>query len=273
MLAVLRKFFLVTFFGIVILAAPVSTQSAEEIPVELKGVGITEHLGDTIPLDLEFRDETGNLVTLGKYIDGDLPVILTLVYYECPNLCTLLLNGLISSLEQMKWSVGSQFKIVTVTINPAETFELAAEKKEAYLEKYGRENTGPSWHFLTGTEENIKKLTDAVGFGYRYDEDQKEFAHSAAIFVLSPDGKISRYLYGITFRPKDLKLALLEAGKGKIGNVVDRLLLFCYHYDPKGRKYALFATNLMKGAGILTILGLGIIIIRSGKRKKGSTKA
>lgn len=253
---------LFVFFSIPIVRA------AEEIPIELKGITIKEHLGDKISLDLQFTDENGQKVTLGEYINGELPVILTLVYYACPNLCTLLLNGFVSSLEQIKWSVGDQFKIVTLSIDPTETAKLATLKKETYLGKYRRENAGSSWHFLTGTEENIKKIANEVGFGYRYDEDQKEYAHSAAIFVLTPDGKISRYLYGITFNPRDVKLALLEASQGKIGNIVDRLLLFCYHYDPKNRQYALFATNLMKGAGGLTILGLALMILFLKKRKK-----
>lgn len=243
-------------------------QAAEEIPIELKGVGITEHLGAHISLDLEFTNENGKTVPLSKYFEGDLPVILTLVYYECPQLCTFVLNGLVSSLKKMKWTVGEKFKIVTISIDPTETSELAIQKKKVYLEKYGRKNAEVNWHFVTGSEENIKQLANEIGFGYRYDDDQKQFAHSAAIYVLTPDGKISRYLYGITYKPRDVKLALLEASKGKIGNVVDRLLMFCYHYDPQGRKYALFATNVMKGAGGITVLGIGLMVFQLGRRKK-----
>jgi len=266
-----KQFFLVLFVGLISLIGPL-TRAAEEIPFELKGVGITEHLGDQIDLNLEFTDENGKTVLLKDYFTGDLPVILNLVYYECPMLCTFVLNGLTSGLTNLKWSVGEKFRVVTLTIDPEETPELALLKKKAYLEKYKRTGTDKNWPFLTGSAENIRQLAKQIGFGYRYDDEQKDYAHAAAIFFLTPEGQISRYLYGVQYEPRDIKLALLEASKGKIGNVVDRLLMFCYHYDPKGKKYALFATNVMKGAGGVTIIGIGIIVTTLGRRNKRKKK-
>ena len=242
-------------------------QAHEAVPIELEGIGITEHLGDTIDLNLPFVDESGQAVTLKKYFDGVHPVILTLVYYECPNLCHFLLNGFTDSLNQLAWSAGEQFNIVTVSIDPKEKYLLAGPKKKSHLEIYQRATAANGWHFLTGQEKNIQPLAAQVGFGYRYDADEKQYAHPAAIFILTPTGKISRVLYGITFNPRDLKLALLEATEGKIGTAVDKFLLFCYHYDPKGRKYALFATNLMKGAGAVTVFAVGSLLL-FGKKKR-----
>jgi protein SCO1/2 len=242
--------------------------AAEPTPIELKEVGIEEHLGQKLPLDLEFKDEQGNSVALSKYFDGQHPVILALVYYSCPNLCNFLLNGLTATFKKMTWNVGDQFQLVAVSIDPNEKPDLAVKKMHAYVESYGRPQTEKGWHFLTGAEEQIKKLAGEVGFKYKYDTDQKQYAHAAAIYVLTPDGKLSRYLYGIDFNPRDLRLALLEATQGKIGSIVDQFLLFCYHYDPKGRKYALMATNLMKGAGAMTVVGIAGFLAVLGKGKK-----
>ncbi len=228
--------------------------AAEPVPVELKGVGIEEHLGQSISLDTSFTDETGQSVSLRNYFDGKRPVILTLGYYTCPNICHYLLDGCWGSLQKLSWSVGNQFEVVSVSIHPGETPEQALNKKKQM-------KAPENWHFLVGKEDQSQKLAHEVGFQYRYDSDQKEYAHPSAIFVLTPDGKISRYLYGIQFRSLDLRLALLEASQGKIGNVVDKLLLFCYHYDPKGRKYSILATKLMSGAGAITVLGVILLLI------------
>ncbi|MBI4209596.1 MAG: SCO family protein [Deltaproteobacteria bacterium] len=232
------------------------SHAAEPVPVELQEVGIEENLGDAISLDLEFVDETGAPVPLRAFFDGEHPVLLNLVYYECPNLCNFLLNGFTEGLTGLRWTAGDEFQIVTVSIDPREGPELAATKKEAYLKLYKRSEAREGWHFLTGSESHVRQLAQEIGFRYRYDEDQKQYAHAAAVFVLTPQGEISRYLYGIDYPPRDLKLALLEASQGKIGNPVDKFLLFCYHYDPKGRRYALFATNLMKIAGGATVVGI-----------------
>ncbi len=242
--------------------------AAEKVPVELKGVGIEEHLGDRISLELPFLNENGESLPLRSFFHKNKPVILALVYYNCPNLCHYLMNGFSDSLRGLEWTVGKEFEVVVVSIDPTEAPMLAKQKKETYLKAYGRENISPGWHFLTGQDANIKKLANEIGFRYRYDTDNKEYAHSAAIYVLTTDGKISRYLYGVHFKPLDLKLSLMEASQGKIGNVVDKFLLFCYHYDPKSRKYAIFAVNLMKLGGVVVLLGLGILWCILNRRKR-----
>lgn len=243
-------------------------QAAESVPVELQEVGIQENLGDGISLDLTFIDEAGSKVPLQSFFNGERPVILNLVYYECPNLCNFLLNGFVEGLSHLEWTAGEEFEIVTISIDPREGPPLAAAKKESYLKLYNRPEAKSGWHFLTGSESNIGQLADEIGFRYRYDEDQKQYAHAAAIFVLTPQGEISRYLYGIDYPPRDLKLALLEASEGKIGNPIEKFLLFCYHYDPKGQKYALFATNLMKVAGGGAVVGIVVFLSYLGIRQR-----
>lgn len=251
---------IILFFSIFVIGSNAS--AAESIPYELQGIGIEEKLGTHIPLDLVFKDEQGKEVKLQEYFKPNKPVIITMVYYGCPNLCGFLLNGFTDSLKEFAWSPGKEFEVLTVSIDPTEGPELAQGKKDSVLAAYGRAGVEKGWHFLTGSEEASKKLSQALGFNYRYDEDQQEYAHSAAIFVITPDGKISRYLYGIQFAVRDLKLSLMEATQGKIGNVVDKLLLFCFHYDPKGRKYALMATNIMKIGGAVMVLFMAIFFIR-----------
>lgn len=232
-------------------------RAANTVPPELKDVGITEKLGNSLSLDtFAFKDETGAEVKLSQFF-GKKPVILTLVYYGCPNLCNYLLNGLVDSMKPLAWTPGKEFDIVTVSIDPTENAKLAQAKKTSYLESYGRPSAAFGWHFLTGSEDQIKKLAGEVGFGYRYDDQEKQYAHSAAIFVLTPQGKISRYLYGIQWAEKDLRLALLEASSGKIGTIVDRLLLFCYRYDPHTRKYSIYLTKVMQAGSAGTILVFG----------------
>jgi protein SCO1/2 len=236
--------------------APVA--QANSLPEQLEGIGITEKLGNSVSLhSLRFRDEAGQEVALGQYFSQHRPVILTLVYYQCPNLCNFLLNGFTDSLKKLKWSVGDQFDIVTVSIDPHETPELGRRKKAAYVHEYGRPSAERGWHFLTGDEAQIRKLAGEVGFGYRYVEAEKQFAHAAAIFVLTPEGKVSRYLYGIDFKERDLKLSLLEASDGKIGTVLDRILMYCYRYNPTTRKYSVYLTQLMQGGGAVTLLLFG----------------
>ena len=248
--------------------------AAEKTPKELVGVGIDEKLGAQISLDLTFRNRRGEIEPLKNFFDGKHPVILNLVYYRCPNVCHYLLDGFVSSLKKLPWVVGDQFQVVTVSINPEENEEDAKKKRQQILHHYRHQPAIVGWHFLTsdsGEEKNIRKLADEVGFRYQYDSDRKEYAHPSVIFVLTPEGKISRYLYGIQFSRTDLKLALLEAVDGKIGSVVDKLLLYCYHYDPKNRKYALLAVNSMKIGGSVTLLGLVLFLFflsRVRKNKK-----
>ena len=244
-----------------------SIRAAEPVPPELQGIGITPTLGEMLPLSLTFQNEQGKTVALGSFFKGKKPVILALVYYECPNLCTFLLNGATEGLSKIPMTIGNEFDFVAVSIDPKETPELASQKKEAYLKEYGRPQAAEGWHFLVGQEENIKKLADSVGFSYRYDAQEKQYAHAAAIFMATPDGKVARVLQGIQFNPRDLRLALVESSEGKIGTFTDQVLLFCFRYDPKGSRYGLFASNLMKGAGAATLLFLGFLLIRLRRKK------
>jgi len=253
-------------------ASTAFAQLAGQTPPELEEVGIEEHLDAKIPLTAEFVDEHGKRVRLGDYFDGERPVILTLNYYRCPMLCGLQLNGLVEGLVQMDWTIGDQFEMVTISINPLETPSLAGEKKQNYLKWYDRAGAGTGWHFLTGREDDIQRVAETVGFRYRYDEESDQYAHAAAIFVVMPDGRVARYLYGIEYPPSDLKLALLEASQGKIGNAFDQLILYCFHYDPSSRSYAPVAMNIMRLGGGATVfvlgLSLGALWLRDLRRKK-----
>jgi protein SCO1/2 len=252
-------------------ALPAAAQRTEPLPKDLEGVGITEHAGARLPLDLEFKDEDGKTVNLAQYFNGDRPVILTLGYYRCPMLCTLVLNSLVDGLKDLPWTPGQEFEIVTVSIDPTETPTLAKLKKQNYLEEYGRAGAAGGWHFLTGREESIRKLADAVGFGYRYVEERGQYAHPAAIFVVTPDGRMAKYLYGVLYQPKTLRLALAEAGQGKIGTTTDQLLLYCFHYDAQEGRYVLAATNIMRFGGATTAVVVGLWLAvswRRGARRK-----
>jgi protein SCO1/2 len=229
-------------------------------PDLLKDVGVDQKLNQSVPLDLTFRDEHGQPVQLAQYF-GHKPVILSLVYYNCPMLCTQVLNGLESSLKLIPMDIGKQFEVVTVSIDPTERPVLAEAKQALYTGIYGRTNAAQGWHFLTGDEQQIRQLADAVGFRYAYDPGSKQFAHASAIMVLTPKGKISRYFYGLQFPSRDLRLGLVEASEGKIGTPVDQLLLFCYHYDPSTGKYGLLIARLIQAAGVVTVLAIGGLIL------------
>ena len=248
------------------LAPPVAAQRAEPLPKQLEGVGITEHPGARVPLDLEFAAEDGRPLRLSQVISGSKPVILTLNYYRCPMLCGLLLSGLLDGLKQLPWTPGKEFEIVTVSIDPLETPKLAMLKKESYLTDYGRPGAAGGWHFLTGKDATIKALTGAVGFGYRYDEERQQYAHPAGIFLLTPDGRVARVLYGVVFEPKTLKLGLTEAGEGKIGSTTDQALLFCYHYDANAGRYVVAASNFMRLGGAATALVVGVWLMTAWRR-------
>ena len=234
----------------------------------LRDIGIDQHLNEQVPLDLTFRDEAGQSVRLGQYF-GQKPVILALVYYECPMLCTLTLNGLVSALKAVSFGVGNEFNVVTVSFNPAETPSLAAAKKNTYLKSYGRAGAETGWHFLTGDDASIKRLVDAVGFRYRYLPEQKQFAHAAGITVLTPSGKIARYFFGVEYAPRDLRLALVEASQEHIGSPVDRLLLYCFHYDPETGKYGAVVMNIVRLGGAVTVLVLGGALLVMWRRERG----
>jgi protein SCO1 len=221
-------------------------------PNELKKVSFGQNLGVQVPLDLPFRDEAGRAVHLSQYFTGR-PVILALVYYECPMLCVQALNGLVRSLKVLALEPGRDYAIVTVSFNPAETPAEAAAKKDEYIKRFDRPGAAGAWHFLTGPESSIRVLTETVGFHYVYDAATKQFAHPTGMIVLTPDGKTSKYIYGIDYGPRDLRLALVEASDNKIGTPVDRLLLYCYHYDPTTGKYGLVLMNVLRLAGVLTV--------------------
>jgi protein SCO1 len=264
-------------FGVVILAlaslpgfAQTLPLPTSKLPLELEGVGIDEHLGRDIDLDLTFVAENGYPVPLRNYFQQGRPVILNLVYYSCPMLCNLILNGETQVLREIPWMPGKEFEVVTISFDPRESFDLARQKKAVYLESYNR--PAPGWHFLTDYQGNAKRLAQLMGFNYRYDPRIEQYAHTAAIFVLTPKGRISRYLYGVRYRARDLRFALAEASEGKTTMTVERVLLFCYHYDPRTGSYTVFATNLMRAGGILTILIMAITLWRlfraEGKRRR-----
>ena len=225
-------------------------------PPRLENVGIEQRLDSQLPGDLAFRDETGQAVKLGDYF-GRKPLIMNLVYYNCTMLCGEALAGLSSAMRLVKFDVGKEFEVVTVSFDPRETPEIAAAKKKDYVKRYGRPGAETGWHFLTGSADSVNALTKAVGFQYQYDPNINQFAHATAIMVLTPQGRISRYFYGVDFPPKDLRMGLVEASQGKIGNPIDAVLLYCYHYDPATGKYGAVIANILRLAAAATILILG----------------
>jgi protein SCO1/2 len=242
-------------------ALPASAQREEPLPSELEGVGIDEHLGAQLPLDLPFMDENGRAVKIGDYIGGGKPVILNLVYFECPMLCTVVLNGMVNGLKPLDYLPGREFELVTVSFNPLETPALAKLKQESYIKDYGKPEAVAGWHFLTGSADSIKALTDAVGFHYKWNKERQQYAHEAAIYLVTPDGKLSRYLYGVQFEPQTLKLGLLEASQGKLGSTIDRVVLYCFHYDALSGRYAPAAMNIMRLGGVLTVIILALVLV------------
>jgi len=242
-----------------VLTAPTNPPSNVR-PAALLHVGIDQRLDNQLPLDLHFRDETGRDVRLGEYF-GKRAVILTPVYYGCPMLCSQILTGLVSGLKPLTFRAGKEFEGIAVSFDPTETRELAMQKQQNYAARYGRAGSEHGFHFLTGDEPAIKTLTDALGFRYTYDPHTKQFAHASGVMVATPEGRISRYLYGVDYAPRNLRLSLVEASARKIGSPVDELLLFCYHYDPATGKYGAFAINFLRLAAAATILGIAILLL------------
>lgn len=258
-------------FGfLIVLAAPAMAQVLQDSLPELRNIDVVEHLGEKIPLDTRLVNDRGDTVTLAQYLGQDKPVVMVMGYYNCPMLCQMVLNGLSDGLRTVPWEPGKDYLLLNVSINPRETAELAAAKKKNYLEYFRRDNAAEGWHFFVGPEEQTHSLAEALGFKFYYDETRQEYAHAAVAFILSPDGVISRYLYGLTFKANDLKLAILEASEGKIGNTIDRILLYCYHYDPDAKGYVVFASNIMKLGGLLSLillfLFLAILWLKDRKR-------
>ena len=240
-------------------------------PPGLKNVGIEQHLNEQIPPELAFRDETGKAVRLGDYF-GHKPMILNLVYYRCPMLCGEVLSGLESALRVLKFDVGKEFDVLTVSFDAHETPEMASAKKAEYIKRYGRAGAGQGWHFLTGPQQSIDALTRAAGFQYQYDPKTQQFAHATAILVLTPEGRIAQYYYGVEYAPKDLRLGLIQASQNKIGTVVDQVLLYCYHYDPTTGKYGAVITRVLQLSALATLLVLGTflaVLFRRGGGQPG----
>jgi len=237
----------------------------EPLPPELEGVGIAERLNQLLPLDAEFTTHDRRSVPLRTFFDGRRPVVLVLNYYRCPMLCGLLLNGLLDALQELDWTAGEQFQIVTVSFNPREGPELANLKRQNYLKQYGRPAAEAGWHFLVGRQENIQRLLDATGFSVKRDEATGEYAHASALILCTPDGRIARYLRGVVFEPRTLRLSLVEAAEGKIGTTMDQLLLFCYHY--RDGQYTLATMNIARGAGLITLAIVAAILITLWRRE------
>jgi protein SCO1 len=234
--------------------------AGSQTPAALKGVDVIERLGDFLPEGVRFVDSEGRPFQLAEALHQGKPVILTLVYYRCPALCSLVLSGLTRSLRAVDLKLGDDYRVVTVSIDPTETPRVAAESKRGHMQALGVDPTTQAWTFGTGTEEEIRTLARALGFQYTYDEPTKQYAHAAVIFVLSPDGKISRYLYGIDFPPRDMKMALVEASKGKVGTTLDRVLLSCFKYDPATRRYEPYVLAFVRIGGLLVFLALAFLL-------------
>lgn len=243
------------------------TAGAQSVQDVMREVRFDQRLNAQLPLEAGFRDEAGQTVQLGDYF-GRRPVVVALVYYQCPMLCTFVLNGLVKGMKPLKFEPDREFDIVVVSFNPKETPQLAAEKKAAYLKEYGRTRTAPGWHFLTGDEESIRRVTDTAGFHYMYDPKTGQYAHASGIMVATPEGKLFRYFYGIEYAPRDLRFALVEASANKLGTPVDQLLLYCFHYDPLKGKYGLLITRVIRLAGSATVLALGTFLFVMFRRER-----
>jgi protein SCO1 len=269
--AVLRFFLVILVAASLLAGAYAQMPNAASIPEPLREVGIDQKLDDQIPLDLSFSDEMGREVKLSQYF-GQHPVILVFAYYECPMLCTLVLNGVLRALRVLQFTAGKDFEVVIVSFNPKETPELAKAKKDSYLENYNRPLGINGWHFLTGKEPSIKALTNAAGFHYKYDAERDQYIHASGIMVLTPQGKLARYFYGVEYSARDLRLAIVESSAGKIGSPVDQVLLYCYHYDPLTGKYGVAAMNLIRLLAIATVVALATFMIISFRRDRVAQK-
>jgi len=240
---------------------------------ELAGVDIVEHLKGQLPADAAFRDAEGKAVHLGDYFDHKRPTLLVFAYHTCPMLCSLVLDATVRALNDVQWTVGREFDVVSISIDPNDTPETATRKRGQVVSSYPRAGGATvGWRFLVGDETNIRKVTDAIGFQYRYDERQKQYAHPAAIYLLTPEGHIARYLYGIAYPPNDVRLGLLEAAEGRSVSTTDRILLYCYHYDPQGKHYSIVAMNVMRLGGVVTLGALGTFLTIMWARERGRRK-
>ncbi|MDP9359958.1 MAG: SCO family protein [Acidobacteriota bacterium] len=250
-------------FALFLAAFPAFAQTNSAAPAQLPGkVAIAQKLDVQLPMDLMLRDETGRVVRLGQYFNHGRPVLLNFMYYRCPMLCPMVMDGIANGLTELRFDIGKEFDVVTVSMDPRDTPEQAAVKKEQYVKRYGRFGAANGWHFLTGPESAIKRLTNTVGFQYAYDIKTDQFAHGTALIAVTPQGRVSRYLYGFEYKARDLRLALVEASAGKIGTATDAILLLCYHYDPATGKYSRTAMNFVRAGGVATVLGIaGFIFV------------
>ncbi|MFN0123807.1 MAG: SCO family protein [Blastocatellia bacterium] len=245
----------------------VSAQINKDLPEDIRGLQIDEKLNTNVDLDLTFINEEGQTVTLRDYFSKGRPVVLNLVYYACPMLCGMVTKGVTNVLRDIPWTPGREFEVVTISFDPRETAPLAKAKKEAVLSDYGRPQAREGWHFLVDTNDNAKKLSDQVGFKYRWVEDNKQFAHGSVTFILTPEGKISRYLYGLSYQPRDMRLALTEASNGKVGSTIEQFLLYCYHYDPAARSYVPMARRIMKIGGVVIVSLIAMMLYLFWRRE------
>jgi len=252
---------------LILLLFATSSLMAQDPPAGiLTEIGVDQKLNAHVPLDLRFKDESGTAVYLRDFLRGK-PVVLSLVYFECPMLCSMTLNGLVKGMRPLTFNIGRDFDVVTISFDPNETPQLAAAKKDVYVKDYGRPGAASGWHFLTGSVDSIQRLTDAVGYRYKWDASTKQWAHVSAIILLTPDGRVSQYLYGIEFSARDLRLSLVQASQNKIGTLVDRILLYCYHYNPTTGKYGFVIMNTVRVASLATVFALAAFIILSRRRE------
>lgn len=252
-----------------------SQSEGNGLPRALQDIGIKQKLGEQLPLETEFKNENGELIKLGRIFESGRPVILAFVYYECPMLCNEVLNGLSGSLKGISLDAGKDFDVVAISFDARENDkpDLAKNKKASYMERYGRPGSEKGWHFLTGTQESIDAVTKSAGFSYRWDEKSEQFAHAGGVMVVTPQGKMSRYFYGIDYSPRDIKLGVIESAENRIGNAADQMLLYCYHYDPATGKYGLAILSIIRIGAVLTLLGMGamgFVFWRRGRRVSGS---
>lgn len=264
---------LISSFGLLLIASTSALAQINVLPQELEGIGVDEKLGQRVNLDLEFTGTDGYPHTLRSMFQHGKPILLDLVYYRCPMLCNLVLNAQTKVMKDLAWTAGKEFDVVTISIDPNEGFDLARAKRKWYLENYGRDEASSGWHFMTDYQGNVKRLAEQIGFNYRWEAKTQQFAHAAAITILTPDGRVSRYLYGLQYKTRDMRLALAEASEGKLGSVSDKVLLYCFHYDSSAKSYVPFAMNIMRAGGALTVVIIGLVlsILWRRERARGSS--
>lgn len=266
----LRCLTVLTWLALPLAAGPAfgnSTVPSNEMPGVLKAVGYDQRIGEKVPLDVPWRDEHGREVKLGDYLSGHKPAVLVMAYYHCPMLCDLVLQGVETGLKPLSLDPGRDFDVIVAGIDPAETPAQAAKKKQEILQRYARPGTENGWHFLTGPQDSITRLTQAVGFRYVYDPERNQFAHAAGMVILTPEGRVSRYLLGVEFPARDIRLGLVESGNGKLGTVVDQVLLYCFHYDPLVGRYSATTLSIVRVSAVVTVVALALLVVFLRRRE------